>query len=76
VADIFVGIDVSKAHLDVSVRPGGERRRFSQDDGLAELAEFVSATGARLVVLEATGGDQRQLLLPGDDNYFCRSMPS
>jgi transposase len=56
VADIFVGIDVSKAHLDVSVRPGGERRRFSQDDGLAELADFVSATGARLVVLEATGG--------------------
>lgn len=55
-ADIFVGIDVSKAHLDVSVRPGGERRRFSQDDGLAKLTDFIAAAGAQLVVMEATGG--------------------
>ena len=55
-ADIFVGIDVSKAHLDVSVRPSGERRRFAQEDGLAELTEFIGASGAQLVVMEATGG--------------------
>jgi transposase len=54
--DTFVGIDVSKAGLDVSVRPSGERRQFSQVDGLAELAELVVSVGARLVVMEATGG--------------------
>lgn len=54
--DTFVGIDVSKARLDVSVRPSGERRQFSQVDGLGELAEFVVSVGARLVVMEATGG--------------------
>lgn len=52
---VFVGVDVSKAHLDVSVRPSGELRRFSQDDGIPDLVAFVKSTSASLVVMEATG---------------------
>jgi transposase len=55
---IVIGIDVSKKFLDLSVRPSGERRRFAQDSGLVELVKFVEETGARLVVMEATGGLQ------------------
>lgn len=30
---VFVGIDVSKAVLDVAVRPSGTTLRFSNDEG-------------------------------------------
>jgi transposase len=37
----FVGIDVSKAHLDVYVRPSGESFRVSHDDaGLSTLIAY------------------------------------
>ena len=52
----FVGIDVSKAHLDVYVRPLGESFRVSHDDAgfVTLLARVVPL--APVVVLEATGG--------------------
>lgn len=57
--DVFVGIDVSKASLDVAVRPSGEVWRFSNDeDGFAALLEQLKPVAPRLVVLEATGGYQ------------------
>ena len=60
--DVFVGIDVSKACLDVAVRPSGEVWRFSNDeDGFAELLERLKPVAPRLVVLEATGGYQAPL---------------
>jgi transposase len=53
----FVGIDVSKAHLDVAVRPGGAAFRLTNDPaGLAELAARLAELAPALVVLEATGG--------------------
>jgi transposase len=53
----FVGIDVSKTHLDVCVRPSGEAFHVSNDDaGIAELAAKLVALAPTLVVLEATGG--------------------
>jgi transposase len=53
----FVGIDVSKAYLDVCIRPGGEAFRAANDDGgIAELVARLAATEPALVVLEATGG--------------------
>ena len=56
-ADSFVGIDVSKAHLDVGVRPGGETFRVSRnEDGLELLAQKLKTIGPKLVVMEATGG--------------------
>lgn len=53
----FVGIDVSKAFLDVHVRPTGESFRVAYDDaGLATLIERLTALVGAMIVLEATGG--------------------
>jgi transposase len=52
-----VGIDVSKAKLDVAVRPTGERFTFSNDEsGHRELCKCLSKLEPELVVLEPTGG--------------------
>ena len=54
---VFVGIDVSKAQLDVAVRPGGIRFTVRNDDpGITTLVERVRELQPHLVVLEATGG--------------------
>lgn len=54
---MFVGIDVSKDHLDVHLRPAGEAFRVANDEaGVAALAARLAAAGPALVVLEATGG--------------------
>jgi transposase len=53
----YVGIDVSKARLDVYVRPSGEAFVVARDDkGLAELVERLRAIASRLIAVEATGG--------------------
>jgi transposase len=53
----YVGIDVSKAQLDVAVHPTGERWEVDNDDaGIGELVERLCALNATLIVLEATGG--------------------
>jgi len=55
--DHFVGIDVSKATLDVAVLPDGESWTVANDDhGLTELLPRLGALAPTLVVLEATGG--------------------
>ena len=56
---VFVGIDVSKARLDVHVRPSGEEWFVGNDDaGYAELVGKLATIRPQLVVLEATGGYQ------------------
>src|SRR6202158_1628919 len=53
----YVGIDVSKARLDVAVWPGAERFSVGNDPrGIAELVAKVVALRPQAVVLEATGG--------------------
>jgi transposase len=53
----FVGIDVSKARLDVGVWPGAESFSTSNDErGIAQLVERVLRLAPRAVVLEASGG--------------------
>ena len=53
----FVGIDVSKAHLDVAARPGGPAFRVPNDAaGLADLTQRLGPLAPDLVVVEATGG--------------------
>jgi transposase len=55
-----VGIDVSKAFLDVAVRPGGSGWRTSNDArGISGLVEQVVELRPLRVVLEATGGLER-----------------
>ena len=53
---MFVGIDVSKSHLDVHVRPTGESFRVpNSDDGIATLLARISPLAPAKVVAEATG---------------------
>jgi len=57
----FIGIDVSKDHLDVAVRPDGTHHRVpNTDDGLGQLVARLGPLGPTLIVLEATGGYQRR----------------
>lgn len=54
---LFVGIDVSKDHLDVAVRPTGEAWQVSYDSqGISDLVGRLRELAPQLVVLEATGG--------------------
>ncbi len=55
--DCYIGIDVSKATLDIASLPNGESWAVTNDDlGLAELTPRLVALAPVLVVLEATGG--------------------
>lgn len=55
--DCYIGIDVSKATLDIASLPDGESWTVTNDEhGLAELAPRLVALAPVLVVLEATGG--------------------
>ncbi len=58
----FVGVDVSKARLDVHVRPQGVDLAFGNDEaGIEGLSQQLRADGGvTLVVLEATGGLQER----------------
>ena len=54
---LFVGIDVSKDHLHVAVRPTGEAWQVSYDSqGISDLVGRLRELVPQLVVLEATGG--------------------
>lgn len=56
-AQFFVGIDVSKATLDVCVLPTGESFQVSNDAaGVAELLSRLKPLSPERVVMEATGG--------------------
>src|SRR5215212_3753644 len=55
--EVFVGIDVAKARLDVGLYPSGAGWSVARDEaGIAELVERVGALHPTLVILEATGG--------------------
>lgn len=56
-SELFIGVDVSKARLDVAVRPTGEAWSTDNDEaGIAALVTRLTKLGATLVVVEATGG--------------------
>jgi transposase len=59
----FVGLDVSKAYLDVAVLPTGETRQvLNRDDAFPALVAHLQALGPTLIVLEATGGYEHAVL--------------
>ena len=59
----YVGIDVAKEMLDVALRPAGERWRVEHDAaGLAQLLARLQALAPALIVLEATGGLELELV--------------
>ena len=55
-AQVFVGIDVSKAQLDLALRPEGRFSAPNDEAGFAQVLERLRAVHPTLVVLEATGG--------------------
>jgi transposase len=61
--EVFVGIDVSKARLDVAVVPDEQTWSVSNDEeGISELVAKVGQLDPALVLMEATGGLERRLL--------------
>lgn len=59
----FVGIDVSKSRLDVAVRPTQKNWSVANDAaGLAELLKRLGQLESPMVVLEPTGGYERELI--------------
>jgi transposase len=62
VSPIFVGIDVSKARLDIAVGPSGKRESVSNDEaGIKTLVQWMGELRPALIVLEATGGFERRV---------------
>jgi transposase len=58
----YVGIDVSKDHLDLHARPSGATARVGNDpDGVAALAARPDVRAAARVVVEAPGGYEHPL---------------
>ncbi len=54
---IYVGIDVSKATLDVALRPSDETWEITNNEaGISELVANLKQLKIQLIVLEATGG--------------------
>jgi transposase len=54
---MFVGIDVSKARLDVALRPGDENFSVANNPrGIASLVKQLKQLPVSLIVLEASGG--------------------
>ncbi|MDP6494531.1 MAG: IS110 family transposase [Dehalococcoidia bacterium] len=55
-AKVYVGVDVSKSHLDVAVRPAGDTWRVNNDQAdIDKLTRCLGKLGPDLVVMEATG---------------------
>jgi len=70
-AFVFVGIDVSKAQLDVALRPTGRFSAANTEAGIAEVLTRLQAVSPTLVVMEATGG----LEIPLTEALASAGMP-
>lgn len=69
---VFVGVDVSKANVDVALRPGDERWQSPRDEeGMRELADRLRTLVPTLIVVEASGG----LELPLVATLAAESLP-
>jgi transposase len=59
----YVGIDISKARLDVHHNPSGQDSAYANDEvGIESLLNDLAGAPPRLIVLEATGGLERTLV--------------
>jgi transposase len=68
---VFVGIDVSKAQLDLALRPEGRFAAPNTEVGIAQILARPRALSPTLVVMEATGG----LELPLTGALAAAGMP-
>lgn len=64
----WVGIDVSKCHLDLAIHQQGKPQRLANDlEGIAALVAQLAVRTPALVVLEATGGYEAACALAVQD---------
>ena len=61
-APLCVGIDVSKAQLDLALRPDGRFVVPHDEPGIAHVGERLRALPVALIVLEAPGGLELSLI--------------
>lgn len=62
--EIYVGVDVSKGALDVVIRPTGEYYAVANDEkGIEQIRKHLLEIRPKLVVMEATGGYERELAI-------------
>ena len=62
-SDVFVGVDVSQAQLDVSVRPAGTLCSYPNTcAGIEQFIQVLDPLCPTLIVMEATGGLERDLI--------------
>lgn len=60
---VFVGIDVGKYHVEMALSDDGAVSRFkNNDEGIEEILRLLRGRPVGLVVLEASGGYERQVL--------------
>jgi transposase len=58
-----IGIDVAKQHLDAYLLPQGVQRRFGNTtQGIEQLVAFIKDAQPARIVVESTGGYERQVL--------------
>ena len=61
---MFVGIDISKAKLDIAILPSGEVLTVENSaQGIADLITRFTLEPPELIVLEPSGGYEFSLLL-------------
>jgi transposase len=59
---VYVGVDVSKAYLDVYIHPTGQTLKVSNDEmGIQQFIDLLIKQPAALIVLEATGGYEKTI---------------
>ncbi len=58
----YIGLDVSKACLDVAWSTGTDEQVPNDDDGIASLVQRAKEAGIALVVMEASGGYEKLVL--------------
>jgi len=59
----FVGIDVSKTHLDLAVGKKGEVTRLGNEEkGIRQIVTWLQEIQPDLIVVESTGGLERVLI--------------
>jgi transposase len=64
-SDMFIGIDVSKAQLDIAVRPTHVWDQVSNTpEGIAELVTILQPISPTRITIEATGGYERDVAVP------------
>ncbi|MDZ7962228.1 MAG: hypothetical protein RMY34_30895 [Aulosira sp. DedQUE10] len=60
----WVGIDVSKATLDVYLRPMGKAMKVANTETeISKLVEQLKLYNLNLIVIEATGGLETELII-------------